>query len=406
MPGLIPRAAARVHSGLGAAARRLTTGHGILVAATDERLTRPRRARQPAAEPPETAPDKTAKKPAAAPKKTAEKPAAAPKKTAEESKTAAKKPTPKEGKETKEKEQDPPPPHTRYRPGPRRALAATWHWTTSGEGPWDFLFRAGLLAAALGAAAYFTRPLLADLHPAALCTIATAVVVYEISPRLSALLTIGLGTALIHPVWLCITLVILLAVEIAPTLAALLTLGLAAALIHPALMWPVILAWGAAAWQAGAPDEKPATVAVEPPAETPRTHLVRWLDDLTRGTSGIHLDQLHAALLAHPDLTSLTRRQMRAWLNRHEITVDRTLRVGNIPGRSGIARTTVEALLSAPSQAPSTEAPSPAGSDVESTPLHASDLQESPNSPGVESGVESGVEPQPAPSSRAVGAVA
>ncbi|MFE4329666.1 hypothetical protein ACFRQM_09440 [Streptomyces sp. NPDC056831] len=391
MSELATRIAAWVHECLSAAAHRLAAGHTTLVGAVTERPVwwpaSPDRAddEKPATDD-ETPTDDEEPTPA----KTS------PKKTPKE-KTTDKG---QEGEAKGKKKPAAPPAHTMYRPGPRRALAAAAHWTADGDGARDFLLRAGLLAAAVGALAYFARPLFAALPPAALSTAAVIVVVYEISPRLSVLLATGLAVALIGPVWLGIGIVVLLAVELAPVLAALLALGLAAAVIHPALMWPVTLGWAVAAWCAGAPEkesEKPVEEPVEeaepeplpePLPEHPRTHLVRWLDRLTRGTSGIHLDQLHAALTAHPDLADLTRPQMRAWLNRHEIAVERTLRVGNIPGRSGIARATIETLLTAPLQTPSEAIPSPVESGVESTPLHASDLHESPHSPDVESGVE------------------
>ncbi|MFG2404229.1 hypothetical protein ACGFR8_07795 [Streptomyces brevispora] len=395
MADLTARIVARVHQGLGDAAHRLTAGQTVMVEAAAGAVW-PRRVHQPA---PEAPAEKSAEPTDAAPAKATEAKAteakAAPQKTG---KAKGK------GKAPADPTDQPkaPPPHTTYRPGPRRALAAAWHWTSSGEGAGDVMLRAGLLALALGIVGYFARSYLEEIQPAVLAAAAVIVVVYEIAPRLSLLLALGLAAVLIHPAWLGLAAVVLLAAELAPTIAALLGVALVVGLIHPALMWPVVLAWGMAAWQVGAPNDQPAPEtetppaaeppAAEPPAEAPRTHLLRWLDHLTQDASGIHLDQLHAALTAHPDLAGLTRAQMRVWLNRHEIPVERTLRVGLIPGRSGIARTTVTALLQAPSQT----LPSPVESAVESAPLHVSDLQESPHSPGVESGVESGVERHPA----------
>lgn len=132
-----------------------------------------------------------------------------------------------------------------------------------------------------------------------------------------------------------------------------------------------------------APDEavKDTTDANEKPAPPdPYTVLIGWLDELTRGRSGIHLDELHQALTRHPQLAGLKRSEMRAWLGRHHIAVERTLRVGSVAGRSGVSRVTVEALLKA--LPPLLES---GGAD---SPVHASDVQDSP----VESGVERGVE--------------
>lgn len=108
--------------------------------------------------------------------------------------------------------------------------------------------------------------------------------------------------------------------------------------------------------------------------------LVGWLDDLTRGRSGIHLDELHQALTRHPQLAGLKRPEMRAWLDRHHITVDRTLRVGTVAGRSGVSRATVEALIK--------RLPPLLESGGVDPLLHASDQCVSP----VESGVERGGE--------------
>lgn len=387
------RVAAWAHLILNGTAHRLATGHSALVGAVAARPVWPTNSAAPAAR----------KKPDAVEPETAEP-------TADEKPTPAKKGAKKAPKEATDedsgKKKEEPPAHTTYWRGPRRAVAAAAHWANAGEGPWDFFLRAGLLLVALGILAYVVEPYATALHPVALGTTAAIVVVYEFSPRLSVILAVGLVVALVDPAWLCITLVALLAIELAPALAALLVVGLAAAAIYPALMWPLTLFWVAAAWRAGAPQEETVEqlreedVEEELPAPLPedsRTTLLRWLERLTRGTSGIHLDQLHATLTAHPDLAALTRPQMRVWLTTHGIPIERTLRVGMIPGRSGIARHTIETLLSATSQ----PLPSPVESEVESAPLHASDLQESPHSPGVESGLESSVEypqtPPPAP---------
>lgn len=153
----------------------------------------------------------------------------------------------------------------------------------------------------------------------------------------------------------------------------------------PNLLWLLTAGWLATAWRAGKPStELPANTASAAPAATPQAVLVHWLDRLTRGRAGIHLDELHATLTRHPDLATLTRPQMRAWLDRHHITVDRTLRVGAVAGRSGISRTTVEALLQALPPLPETSPAEP--------PLHASDLPQSPVESSVEQGGERPVE--------------
>lgn len=130
-----------------------------------------------------------------------------------------------------------------------------------------------------------------------------------------------------------------------------------------------------------APEPEQDADAVEESAPTdPHTVLVRWLDDLTRDRSGIHLKELHRALTQHPQLAHLKRAEMRAWLDRHQIAVDRTLRVGDVAGRSGVSRATVEALLKGLSPLPESRGTKP--------PVHTAELHDSP----VESGLERGGE--------------
>lgn len=154
----------------------------------------------------------------------------------------------------------------------------------------------------------------------------------------------------------------------------------------PALMWPLTTGWVAASWHAGrAPKE---TAKKQPPADAqmdPRAVLVHWLDRLTRDRSGIHLDELHQTLIRHPDLGHLKRPEMRAWLDRHHITVDRTLRVGTVAGRSGISRATIEALLQTLSPLPETTTVEPV--------VHSSDLHRSPAESSMERDGEPSGEP-------------
>lgn len=131
------------------------------------------------------------------------------------------------------------------------------------------------------------------------------------------------------------------------------------------------------------PDETVTTFesgAGETEPADPHATLIGWLDELTRGRAGIHLDELHQALTRHPQLAGLKRPEMRAWLDRHQVAVDRTLRVGKRAGRSGVSRTTVEALLKA--------LPPLVESGGTKPPVHASDLPGSPMESGVERGGE------------------
>lgn len=163
----------------------------------------------------------------------------------------------------------------------------------------------------------------------------------------------------------------------------------------PNLLWLLSAGWLIVSWRAGKPDpdQTPEETPAEDPEDTPeqapqippRDLLIHWLDRLTRDRAGVHLSDLHRTLSRHPDLAHLTRAQMRAYLDRHHITVDRTLRVGTVAGLSGISRATIEALLKEVSPLPET---SPL-----SAPLHGSDLHDSPVESRVERGVEERVDP-------------
>ncbi|MEW2302003.1 hypothetical protein AB0958_18855 [Streptomyces sp. NPDC006655] len=166
----------------------------------------------------------------------------------------------------------------------------------------------------------------------------------------------------------------------------------------PALLWLFSTSWTIAAWRAG---RTAAEASEEESADRPKTYrepaapealvmsphelLVHWLDQLTRDRAGIHLAELHSTLTRHPDLAHLKRPEMRAWLDRHHITVDRTLRVGGVSGRSGVSRATIEALLQA--------LPPTVETSNSTAPLHVSDQPVSPVESGVESGVEAAVDP-------------
>lgn len=133
----------------------------------------------------------------------------------------------------------------------------------------------------------------------------------------------------------------------------------------------------------GRPRKPPAGEAPDTEEQAPadpRRALIGWLDDLTRGRSGIHLDELHQALTRHPELAALKRPQMRAWLDRHGVAVERTLRVGRVAGRSGVSRGTVDALLKALPPLMESGGPEPQ--------VHGSDLHGSPVERSVERGGE------------------
>lgn len=371
MSDRIARAVAGAHEGLSVAAHRLAAGHRTLVGAVTERPVwwpAPARSGDDEKPAPEKEPtDADTKKTDADTEKTDTAPKTKRQKNAAE-------------KDQKDKKKQPPV-HTTYRLGPRRALAAALHWTTGGDGAADFLVRAGLLAGGIGVLGYLARPLVAPLHPAALCTIAVILVVYEVSPRLSALLSIGLVIALVGPRWLGLALIVFLAVEVAPVLAALLVVGLAAAATHPALMWPVAFGWMTAAWCAGAPEAETAEKDVqeeEEPEPEPAGdwgtallwHVVRALATAeSAGRAGLHLDTILDSAIADGLLAEgIDLPAFRSWVEACGLpTEDKVgMRIGGKPvTRVGLKMAAVTealgmtptALVQARSQTPPTSLP-------------------------------------------------
>ncbi|MFJ2205988.1 hypothetical protein [Streptomyces microflavus] len=403
----------RAHRGLHAGTVRLHRGHHALMDAVAA-YRPPTGPKQPQPDKP-SGPDDKAAQDTTEPDQTEpeqEQDEKTPKKGAKKKTTKATKGDAKEAKgkkaaaadEKKKKEEEAPP----LRLGPRRAARAISSWVSAGEGGWDSLIRIGLLLLAFGILAYFAAPLLAQLPLPAAVLLLVAVLLYDVAPRLSLLL----GTIMIaftaDPFWTVVGAVLLVGTAFAPLLAPLLALALTASAIHPVLMWPVTLVWTLAAWRAGAlpeevqeeqPEALPEEVEEEPVEAAPldpHVALIYWLGDLTRGDTGIHLSRLHELLTSNPGLESLTRREMRAWLDRHQIPVERTIRAGGVEGRSGVTRKAIEALLSPPLQALSQASPLAHAvqpkrgpeSGMESAP----DLRKSPYSPRAESGPESGPE--------------
>ncbi|MCZ7413061.1 hypothetical protein [Streptomyces sp. WMMC897] len=177
-------------------------------------------------------------------------------------------------------------------------------------------------------------------------------------------------------------------------------LALGAAVTGKAVeMWPatsaaIATAWTIAAWMHAPPPGKPeveplgedADTPPEPTPADPRTTLLTWLDELTQGRAGIHLHELHEHITARPTTAHLSKADVRALLDRHQIPVQRTLRVGPVAGRSGVSRTAILALLPDPAQdQPETHSPPPeSGPELrKSTPLSArgEELESSPPPP-------------------------
>lgn len=105
------------------------------------------------------------------------------------------------------------------------------------------------------------------------------------------------------------------------------------------------------------------TQPVPPDPEQLRRQLVEAVRELIGDRPGIHLAELYPRLLASPAAAHLDEARLRAALLGAGITIHRSMRVGDVEGRSGIRRAEVEALLRPPSPSPA-PAPSPTGGDA------------------------------------------
>lgn len=116
-----------------------------------------------------------------------------------------------------------------------------------------------------------------------------------------------------------------------------------------------------AAWMV-APPTAPKAATINPPGaseepclDTPegrRLAFLRWLEKTTRGASGIHLGQMHHQLTQQEATAGFPRHHLRPLLDHYQIPVKRTLRVGDVAGRSGVAREAIVLLLQQAEQAP------------------------------------------------------
>ncbi|MCY0961556.1 hypothetical protein [Streptomyces sp. H27-H5] len=102
------------------------------------------------------------------------------------------------------------------------------------------------------------------------------------------------------------------------------------------------LALTVAAWRAGRP--------VPPDPADMRTEFLDALLDLIGDRPGIHLRELYDTLQSNPAGEHLDDARLRALLNHCEIPIHKSLRIGDVTGRSGIKVADVEALL--PCQTP------------------------------------------------------
>lgn len=140
----------------------------------------------------------------------------------------------------------------------------------------------------------------------------------------------------------------------------------------PAVMWPLTVWWCRAAWKAEGGNVVNIVHEVpRSPCAAHRAVLLTWLEDVTRGRSGIHLAELYTRLRHRPALTHLTDAQLRACLDHYAIPVRRSIRVDGVAGRTGIHRTDIETLLAPPPpvESGSGERGGDAGQDADSPPL-------------------------------------
>lgn len=128
------------------------------------------------------------------------------------------------------------------------------------------------------------------------------------------------------------------------------------------LWWGAVALWLVSALVTGKAEPAPAAPpAAKPrPRDRAREQLLAALDDITRGTTGVHLwPHLYDGLRAWPRYAELEDKALRALLADHEIPVGK-LTVGGVRGRNGVKRADIEALLvaAAPTPPPLLAAPS------------------------------------------------
>lgn len=132
-----------------------------------------------------------------------------------------------------------------------------------------------------------------------------------------------------------------------------------------------VVAWCVAAWWTSPPAAVEPEPIVEPSASPDA--FAEWLLQLMGDRAGIHLRDLYPAMRKLPGHEDRSNAELRGALRTLGIPVERTLRLGLVAGRSGVARAALEAL------------PSPAG---ESGGESGGDAGQAVDSPAGESVVE------------------
>ncbi|MGY5048281.1 hypothetical protein ACWDE0_22015 [Streptomyces sp. 900105755] len=127
-----------------------------------------------------------------------------------------------------------------------------------------------------------------------------------------------------------------------------------------------VVAWCLAAWWAAPPAAPEPAPAVETSGAPDA--FVTWLLQLMGDRSGIHLRELYPAMRELPGHEGRNNAELRAALSTLGIPVTRSLRLGGVAGRSGVARASLEALPS-PSGELRGEPDGDAGQGPDSPPL-------------------------------------
>lgn len=102
--------------------------------------------------------------------------------------------------------------------------------------------------------------------------------------------------------------------------------------------------------------------------ENPREAFARWLLHTIGERPGIHLKELYPAMRGLPGQERRTDAELRARLKALGVTVDRSVRIGRVAGRSGVYRHHVEALLPSRGERP-VDSSGDAGQAPDSPPL-------------------------------------
>lgn len=142
----------------------------------------------------------------------------------------------------------------------------------------------------------------------------------------------------------------------------------------PGILWALVLGWGIAAWRSARPG--PDTLGEPTPASavTPQQAIARWIAERIGDRPGIHLAELYPAMRQLDGMAEHDDAALRGALRELDITVTRSMRVGDVEGRSGIRLKDLTPLLSPTGEttpSPSGDARQKSGEHPESAPESA-----------------------------------